>query len=230
MGRKLRLWTCLRTIVLLAAVTAIAAVPAEAHKGSPNYRSTVRSVVPPVAGLKVRVLNYDDRLELLDRTGQGVEIRGYAGEPYARLLSDGTVEVNKRSPSYYLNVDRFGDGQVPPDARNDAPPRWDVIDKTGRFEWHDNRIHYMSKSLPNQVTDRKQRTKIFDWRIPIVVGGDPVRLRGDLYWVPSASGGVPRGALVALAAIVIAAICFVEVVRRRRRGEHPRPRKSEAWG
>src|SRR4051812_40753324 len=110
MCRKLRLWTCLRTIVLLAAVTAIAAVPAEAHKGSPNYRSTVRSVVPPVPGLKVRVLNYDDRLELLYRTGQGVEIRGYAGEPYARLLSDGTVEVNKRSSSYCLNVDRFGDG------------------------------------------------------------------------------------------------------------------------
>jgi hypothetical protein len=219
-----------RTIVLLSAVALLATAPAEAHKGSPNYRSTVRFVDPPVRGLKVRVLNYDDRLELRNGTGRAVEVRGYAGEPYARLLSDGTVEVNKRSPSYYLNVDRFGDGQVPADARNSATPRWEVIDKTGRFEWHDHRIHYMSKSLPNQVTDRKKRTKIFDWTIPVVVGGEPVRLRGDLYWVPTAAGGVPRGALVALAAIVIAAICFVEVVRRRRRREHPGSRKREAWG
>ena len=218
------------SIAALATVMLLLAAPAQAHKGSPNYRSTVRSVNPPVSGLDVRVLNYDDRLELRNKTGQSVEIRGYAGEPYARILSDGTVEVNKRSPSYYLNIDRFGDGQVPADARNSAPPRWDMIDKTGRFEWHDHRIHYMSKSLPNQVSDKKKRTKIFDWKIPIVVGGEPVRMRGDLYWVPSSSGGVPRGALVALAGIVLAAICFVEVVRRRRRRRQPRPRGTEAWG
>jgi hypothetical protein len=181
--------------------------------------------------LKVQVLNYDDRLLLINQTGQQVEVRGYAGEPYVKLLPDGTVEVNKRSPSYYLNEDRYGNIQVPPQAKNDAPPQWQVVDKTGRYEWHDHRIHFMSKSLPNQVTDKKKRTKIFNWAVPIVVGSKPARIKGDLYWVP-ASGGLPRGALLALALIVFSAIFFVELVRRRRRRQQRTPRRGtrEAWG
>src|SRR3954447_6126143 len=181
---------------------------ASAHKGSPHYRSTVRSVEPAVKGLDVQVLNYDDRLLLVNRTGHDVEVRGYGGEPYVRILRDGTVEVNKRSPSYYLNLERFGEAQVPPAARNGAQPRWDVVDKTGRFEWHDHRIHYMSTNLPNQVKDEGKRTKVFDWKVPVDVGGRRVVVSGDLFWVPS-PGGLPRGALIAFAAVVLAAVGFV---------------------
>jgi hypothetical protein len=50
------------------------------------------------------------------------------------------------------------------------------------------------------------------------------------YWVPS-PGGLPRGALLALGVVVIAAIAFVEVVRRRRRGrERNAGGASHAWG
>ena len=228
MGRKPRP----RTLVGLAAAALVLALPApvSAHKGSPHYRSTVRSVDPPVAGVDVQVLNYDDRLLLVNKTGREVEVRGYDGEPYFRILRDGTVEVNKRSPSYYLNLDRFGNVDVPADARNGAPPRWDLVDRTGRFEWHDHRVHYMSKSLPNQVTDKGKRTKVFDSRVPVDVGGRRVQIRGDLYWVPS-PGGLPRGALLALAAVVIAAISFVEIVRRRRRRQEGQTGgTSQAWG
>jgi hypothetical protein len=204
---------------------------ADAHKGSVNYRSTVRSVEPAVPGLKIQVLNYDDRLQIVNQTGRQVDVRGYGGEPYLRLKSDGTVEVNKRSPSYYLNEDRYGNAKVPAQATNSAPPQWAVVDKTGRYEWHDHRIHYMSKSLPKQVTDKGKRTKVFDWRVPIAVADEPGRIRGDLYWVPT-SGGLSRGALLGLAAIVIAGIFLVEVVRRRRtRQQDARPRGTlEAWG
>jgi hypothetical protein len=60
-----------------------------------------------------------------------------------------------------------------------------------------------------------QRTKVFDWRVPIVVGGRRARIKGDLYWVPK-SAGLPHGALLALAAIVFAGIAVVELSRRRR--------------
>jgi hypothetical protein len=219
-------------LLLIVPLSALSPAVAEAHKGSPHYRSTARLIQPPEPGLKVQVLNYDDRLQLINQTGRAVEVRGYGGEPYARLLPDGTVELNKRSPSYYLNEDRYGNITVPPEAKNDAPPEWQVLDKTGRFEWHDHRIHFMSKSLPNQVTDKKKRTKIFDWKVPIVVGGKPARIKGDLYWVPTAGGGLPRGALLALAVIVFSGIFYVEVVRRRRRRQQragPRGPK-EAWG
>jgi hypothetical protein len=192
--------------------------PASGHGGSPRYRSNVRAIVPPMRGLDVQVLNYDDRLLLVNRTHADVEVRGYGGEPYIRIRDDGAVEVNKRSPSYYLNLERFGDAAVPREAGEDARPRWVLVDRTGRFEWHDHRIHYMSKSVPSQVTDKGKRTKVFDWRIPVDVRGrGRVQLRGDLFWVPSSGGGLPRGAVIALAAVVLAAICFVEAVRRRRR-------------
>jgi hypothetical protein len=202
---------------VLAALAFLPPASATAHGGSVNYRSTVRSIEPPVAGLKVQVLNYDDRLQLINDTQRDVELRGYDGEPYVRLLSDGTVAVNKRSPSHYLNEERFADVEVPPEAKSGAPPKWDTVDETGRFEWHDHRIHFMSKSLPRQVKDKDKRTKVFDWKVPVLVADRRATVRGDLYWIPSSSEGLPRGALVAFAVIVVAAISSVEVVRRRRR-------------
>jgi hypothetical protein len=227
MGRKAR--CAVLTMVAVAAVGIACPVSSWAHKGSPHYRSTVRSIDPPVAGLDVQVLNYDDRLLLVNKTGGPVEVRGYGDEPYIRIGSDGAVEVNRRSPSYYLNLERFGDAPIPRDARENAPPKWQLVDKTGRFEWHDHRIHYMSKNLPNQVTDKGKRTKIFDWKIPVDARGRHVQVKGDLYWVPT-TGGLPRGALIALAVLVVAAISFVEVVRRRRRAAGRPDSASQAWG
>jgi hypothetical protein len=208
-----------RALAVLAAGAAalVLAATAGAHGGNPRYRSTMHSIDPPVKGLDVDVLNYDDRLLLVNHSGKNVDVRGYGGEPYIRVDADGTVEVNKRSPSYWINLERFGNAQIPASASENAKPRWTLVDKTGRFEWHDHRIHYMAKGVPPRVTDEGKRTKIFDWKVPVDVGSRRVAMRGDLYWVPKEGGGLPRGALIALAAVVVAAIVFVEVVRRRRR-------------
>ena len=226
MGRTIRL--CAVTAAI--ALTAPFASPADAHNGSPNYRSTVRAITPAEPGIQVQVLNYDDRLLLINRSGKTVLVRGYNGEPYIRVLGDGTVEVNKNSPAFYLNQDRYANVTVPSNAGKGAVPAWAVLDKTGRYEWHDHRIHYMAKGTPPQVKNRNRRTKIFAWQVPIDVGGRPAELRGDLYWQPP-TGGLPRGALLALAALVFGGVAFVEIVRRRRRKQSPRRRKaSAAWG
>jgi hypothetical protein len=163
----------------------------------------------------VQVLNYDDRLLLINRTGKTVVVRGYEREPYARLRADGTVEVNRRSPSYYLNEERYGGTPVPQNASPDAPPRWSEISKTGRFETHDHRIHWMSKgTTPPQVTDEDKRTKVFDWRVPIDVGAQPAALTGSLFWEPSSGGGIPALAIVALAALVVLTVVLFLASRR----------------
>jgi hypothetical protein len=210
--------------VALAALTAPCAT-ASAHQGNPNFRSVVRAVTPASRGLSVQVLNLDDRLELINHTGRTVEIGGYHHDVYARLQANGTVQVNKRSPSYYLNQERLASVDVPSSADPRAAPDWQTVDKTGRFEWHDHRMHWMGTGVPPAVKDKGRRTKVFDYRIPIKVGGRAGAISGTLTWVPVDGGGPPVGAIVGFAVIVLAGLGAVIVVRRRRQAG---PRE-EAW-
>ena len=158
-------------VVAGAALLALLAVtPASAHQGNPNYRSVIHGVAPNVPGVKIQVLNFDDRLQLDNRTGKEVTVRGYQNEPYLRMLPDGTVEVNHNSPAFYLNNDRTSTGKVPANATPGATPDWQLVDRAGRFQWHDHRIHWMSTIMPKQVTDKSKRTKVFDWKVPVQVG------------------------------------------------------------
>lgn len=197
-----------------------------------NYRSNITSVVPNVPGLSLEVLEFADRLVLRNNTGKTVTVYGYQGEPYARVLADGAVQVNTRSPAYFLNQNFYGNVNVPASASPTATPDWTVVDRTGELEWHDHRIHWMSPVLPPQVKDRSKRTKIFDWQVPIQVGAKPGVVAGQLFWVPEEGTKTPIGAIVALVAVALAGLVLVFVVRRRRRADGPPDSDSaagEAW-
>jgi hypothetical protein len=111
---------------------------------------------------------------------------------------------------------------VPPNADSEGEPRWEEISRTGRFEWHDHRMHWMSESDPEAVKDKDARTKVFDWEVPIEVGGQSGAIAGTLFWTPVASSGLPLPAILAFAALVIVLCIAVVVVRRRRAPQ-------EAW-
>src|SRR5207245_1732593 len=96
-----------RALALAAVVLAALAPAALAHGGNPDYRSVIDRVTPKVPDVSFRVLSYDSYFELLDQHGHEVVIYGYENEPYARILRDGTVQVNQRSPATYLNDSRF---------------------------------------------------------------------------------------------------------------------------
>ncbi|MGO9489129.1 MAG: hypothetical protein ACLQBB_08910 [Solirubrobacteraceae bacterium] len=212
--------------------------PINDQGSSYHYRTYITSITPKVAGLSIEVLEFADRLLLRNNTGETVTIYGYSGEPYARVLPGGTAEQNVRSPAVYLNTNFFANVTVPPSASASAAPKWEAVDRTGQFEWHDHRIHWMSPVTPPEVKDTGKRTKIFDWTVPISVGTQTGAIRGELFWVPESSKA-PTGAIVALVAIVLAGLLVVLVVRRKRRepaqpgaaggeaGEPPTER--EAW-
>jgi hypothetical protein len=217
-------------VVLGLTALAIVAPGASAHQGNPDFRSVLDGLSPPVSGVDFEVLDYDADMKLTDR-GHTVVVYGYDGEPYARLLPDGTVQVNERSPATYLNQDRFGVTPVPASANAQAPPEWKTIGETGVFSWHDHRMHWMAHSTPPQVKDEGERTKIFDYRIPMSVDGKPANLEGTLFWVgPSDTSKTPF--LIVGAVIVLGLAVMVVWVRRRRAGAAaPRDGKEtkEAW-
>src|SRR4051812_28528153 len=112
----------MRGIFAAAAIASasLATATASAHQGNPNMESVVRSVTPTTRGVSISVLGRDDRFELVNRSNRRIQIFGYSSEPYARLLSDGTVEVNRNSPAYYLNDGRYADIDVPSNASSTA--------------------------------------------------------------------------------------------------------------
>jgi hypothetical protein len=200
----------------LAAVAAlITATSAFAHAGNPNFESLVSGVSPSIPGFSVQVLNGDDRLAVENSGKQTVTIDGYNGEPYVRMDPNGTVSVNLKSPAYYLNNDPLNPGPVPAFADPNAAPQWKVVEHTGRFEFHDHRIHFMSATTPAQVKDKSKRTKVFDWKVPVKTATATGSINGELFWRGS-SGGAPFGAFIGLGVIVLLGLAMVGIVRRRR--------------
>ena len=214
------------TWVAAAAALLAGAPVALAHQGSPNFLSQINQVTPAADGVTVEVLNRDDRLLLHNTSGDTVLVEGYEGEPYARLDPDGTVSVNTDSESYYINDERDGEVPVPANADGKGEPRWEEVSRTGRFEWHDHRMHWMSEEDPEAVEDKDVRTKIYDWEVPIDIGGRPGAIAGTLFWTPVPSSGPPLLLIAAVVGVTVP-LCIAIMVYRRRRAEAPPA--SEAW-
>lgn len=213
---------------LVAIVLVSVPAAALAHGGNPNFLSRVTALAPATPGVEVSVLNRDDRLQLVNRSGQDVMVLGYEEEPYARIKADGTVEVNQNSQALYLNEDRLGRSAGPAGLTKDSPVRWKPLSGTGRFEWHDHRMHWMSESRPPQVEDENAETHIFDWKVPVTIGGAEGQIAGTLDWVPLPGGGLPTGLIRGSAAALILLCAGVFVLRRRRNaGAGGEP--AEAW-
>ena len=211
-----------RLIGTLVVLVSLAVLPpsAFAHEGNPNFRSEITSITPAAVGdgLKVQIEDFDDNVQLVNRTGKEVQIQGYDGEPYVRLSPDGTVEVNLNSPAYYLNQDRFADVSVPERADAEAKPDWKEVDDTGLFSWHDHRSHYMGLNTPPQVEDESVKTKVFDYSIPVKVDGKPVEINGTLTWVGDQDdfSFVP---FLLLAVLIVAGVVGISIIRKRRGDE-----------
>jgi hypothetical protein len=169
-------------------VAALAVAPAAfADAGSPNYSSRLKSVTPAVKGLTVRVVDGDDAIELRNASGFNVIVPGYENEPYLRFLANGRVEVNVNSPAKYLNEERYAGVTVPKRASAKAKPEWVRIADGGSYTWHEHRVHWMSTEQPPKVKASGGETlqKVFDWVVPLGVGGNRVKASGTLWWVPT---------------------------------------------
>ena len=123
---------------LAVALLGVTATAAPAHQGNPNFRSVVRHLTPALRGVDVDVVNYDDSLEMHNHSGRDVIVQGYRDEPFLRISADGTVAVNRRSPTGYLNDDRFAEGVQVPKANRSRFSRRRPLRNAG-VRWRANR-------------------------------------------------------------------------------------------
>jgi hypothetical protein len=203
--------------LLAACACALVLTPgAYAHgPGGKGYESTVESLRPAVSGVTVRVLDGDDRLELVNSSGRTILIRGYGGEPYIRFAPSGVFE-NKNSPAVYLNKDRFARVDLPPTAKATAPPRWEKVADGTSYEWHDHRAHWMSPIAPRPIReDPDSDHHVFDWEVPGRFEGRPFVIAGSLDYSPPDEGGVPTLFLSVLGGALLLTAVALYFLRRR---------------
>lgn len=206
-----------RAVTLAAVGLAVTAGPAAADAPSPgDYTSEVVSIAPDPGTIAVEVVGGDSFLELTVDEGTEVVVLGYEGEPYLRVLADGTVEENRNSPATYLNEDRYAEIDVPAAVADADPtelePDWETVGSGGTYAWHDHRIHWMAPNAPPAV----ERGGTFGWNGPVdlVVDGEAVAVEGQITYEAGVSPLPWAGVAVAVAAALVVAGRRLEVVER----------------
>lgn len=215
-------------ICALVALAGLFAPPvALGHAIGPNYETVARSLMPETPGLSVAVIKKLGQLKLVNRSAKRVVVYGYEHDPYAKLEPDGRVYVNVRSPATYLNTDIYANVDVPSSASATAKPKW-VLKRTDHtFQWHDHRIHWMSPEPPAKVSDLNAKTKIFDWRTPLMVGERRGEILGTLYWAGSPKAP-PLGSIIVFSLSGLAVLIGGAIWFRRMKGDDTGPSEQKS--
>lgn len=206
-----------------AAVSVLSLSPAAAAHGGGGalgFRSKVTGITPAAPGLSVQVVDYDDRIELRNESGKPLIIVGYQGEPYL-AFREGRVYRNTRSPATYLNDDRFGQVELPEHADPKAAPEWEEVSVREKFDWHDHRIYWMSKTLPPNVRAAKDKPHhVFDWTVPARLDGTALMIAGSLEYEPPPNR-ISKPLVFLLGLLVVGGGIAVWLRRRRERLVEP---------
>jgi hypothetical protein len=209
-----------RAATVLLGVLALLAVagPASAHVGGgaagSDFDGRVLSVSPALPGVRVRVLQFGDELELVNRTATEVVVPGYSDEPYLRIGPDG-VWRNALSPATYLNLNTNAAVRLPVDADPAAPPRWERVSTQPAYLWHDHRTHWMSTTLlpPAVAADPSHGHTVIRWTVPLRYGDTPVAVAGELTWSPPPPAALVWPLYLLAAAAAVAAGCLARTAR-----------------
>lgn len=149
--------------------------------GPTDYQTEVVSITPPDAPISVRIIGGDSFIEVTQTADVEIEVLGYQGEPYIRFDADGTVVENRRSPTFWQNLERYGDAFVPSSVDASLPPQWRRATQTKRWSWHDHRAHWMNKQPPLGVQPGDQ---VLDSTIPLIIDGRAASIRVESFYLP----------------------------------------------
>jgi len=158
--------------LLASAVLVAHPSPASAHgvggREPSNLRNEIVGLEGVPAGVAVRLVELDTKLELRNTSGTTVVVLGYDGEPYLQVGPDGVFE-NTRSPARFVNRTLDPPGEVPAGYDAAAPPEWRRMSTSTAVRWHDHRAHWMGDDEPDARTP---------WTVPLLVDGARGEIRG----------------------------------------------------
>ncbi|NND84897.1 MAG: hypothetical protein HKN46_07085 [Acidimicrobiia bacterium] len=190
-------------VALMAAVLGVAAPAGADPAGPTDFQNEILRVDPASDGVGFSIVGGDAFLRAEVEPGVELVVMGYFGEPYLRVLPDGTVEENALSPSVVLNEDRYGTSVEYDRSDAQLPPEWRVVGANGTWAWHDHRIHWMAETAP---PGRAPGDLVFgEVTVPVVVDGTDTTLFVSLEWLERP---FPVAAVVGLA-VGLAAVWFV---------------------
>lgn len=145
--------------------------PAAAHTGtvtlSSNERSRILSDKHPLPGVEVRLHPLAKQVTLVNHSDTTLIVLGYTGEPFLRVGPDGVYQ-NQSSPS----CTAANANPLHPDAPElRQAPVWKRITTASTAQWHDHRVHWVTKPLPEAVQKApdQQHILIERWSIPLAV-------------------------------------------------------------
>jgi hypothetical protein len=195
--------------VLVPALLAWAAAPAEAHSSPAHYATVITSIQPAVRGVHVTAAADGGYLSITNPTHRMVIVLGYDGDDYLEITNHG-VWQNIHSPTTYLNKDSAAVGKAGEVNRWSAPA-WQQISTKDRWRFHDHRIHWAGGTPPVVVAqDPGKPHLIKNWTVDLLVDGTPVAINGTLRWYPASSrpawlvfGGVSTAILIGFIVLLI---------------------------
>jgi hypothetical protein len=198
-------WRAITSFALVSIGLIGGAEPASADAAGPtDYRTDIVGIEPAVDTIELAMIGGDSFIQLTAIEPIEVMVVGYQGEPYLRFDADGTVWQNERSPSRWLNDDRYAESEIPEDATADAQPDWQVVGSGGSYAWHDHRTHWMNRAKPPGADPGDT---VLEAVLPLLVDGTEVvvtvrsvLLESPAPW-PALLGGI--GALALIGTLVI---------------------------
>lgn len=170
--------------------------------GPTDYQTEIVSIEPATPAIRLEVIGGDSFLLLEQLEPVEVLVLGYRAEEYLRFDADGTVVENRRSPSTWLNAERYGtEDDLPSFVDHEAPPQWVVVADNGTYAWHDHRSHWMNPAKPPGAESGDQ---VLEATVPLVVDGLPVTVTVASYLLdPPSIWPSIAGAVVAVGAAAL---------------------------
>ena len=195
MRRRLCLLLCAAAVLVLALER-----PAAAHGAggieATNFQTRLGGVAPVLAGVRVRLIDTGNRIELRN-DGPEVVVLGSQGEPYLRVGPEGAFE-NETSPTAAFNRRRAHTPSPPApepagsggtEQPSTAPPTWRRLSAEPVARWHQHSTHWMELRNPPEVerSPGERHVVLPRWEVALQRGALRAVVFGTLTWVPGPS-------------------------------------------